>query len=286
MKKVIIVTNAYIRNKSQYSQAERISEELRLLKSDCEIVKNLNLAKIENGDIVSKINEPCVFLDKDRVAARLLEKKGLRLFNSAEAIETCDDKMLTHVALSNNGINMPDCVYAPLCYYADAEINYDLMQEVEKLGFPLIAKLNYGSLGSGVFLIKDMRELSGFENANKLYPHFYQKYTGIVGEDIRAIVIGGRFVCAMLRKNERDFRSNIGLGGRGEEVKPNPKLCELCERVASILKLDYCGIDILYDSRGNTYICEVNSNAFFSEIEKVCKVNIAKKYAEHILKFI
>ncbi|MDE6597868.1 MAG: hypothetical protein K2K60_04440, partial [Clostridia bacterium] len=61
-------------------------------------------------------------------------------------------------------------------------------------------------------------------------------------------------------------------------------LKDLCEKVARILNLDYCGIDILLDNDGKRYVCEVNSNAFFAEAEKVCGVNIAKKYAQLIIK--
>ena len=121
--KNIIVVNAYIKNASQIMQAERISEEMRKLGNQCEIVKNINLAEIKDGKTVADKVDCCVFLDKDKAAARLFEKCGIKLFNSANAIEMCDNKMLTHIALANCGINMPDTVYSPLCYYKDAEIS-------------------------------------------------------------------------------------------------------------------------------------------------------------------
>lgn len=49
--KVLIVVNAYINNKSQINQAERIAEELRLLGGDCAIVKNVGLADIKEGKV-------------------------------------------------------------------------------------------------------------------------------------------------------------------------------------------------------------------------------------------
>lgn len=281
--KCIIVVNAYIRNKSQLSQAQRIAEELRLLSVDCEILKNINLAEIKDGKIIAPNADICIFLDKDRAAARLLEKSGIKLFNRAEAIENCDDKMLTHIALADNGISMPNSIYAPLCYYGDAKINEDFLKKVEELGYPLVAKKCFGSLGAGVYLINNHTELVAFEEQNKLTAHFYQKFIGNGGEDIRVIVIGGKYVCAMKRKNKQDFRSNIELGGQGENYVADRNLIELCEKVAAILKLDYCGIDILTDNKGRRYVCEVNSNAFFAEAERVCGVNIAKKYAEMII---
>lgn len=279
----IIVVNAYIRNKSQLAQAQRIAEELRLLGVECEIVRNVNLAKICNGNIAAEKTDVCVFLDKDRVAARLLEKSGVKLFNCADAIEVCDDKMLTHIALANSGITMPDSIYAPLCYYDDAKVDSNFLKQVETLGYPLVAKKCFGSLGAGVYLINSFSELEEFESSNKLVAHFYQRFIGRGGEDIRCILIGGQFVCAMKRTNTHDFRSNIELGGHGEKYEADSELVELCENTAKILNLDYCGIDVLTDSNGKRYICEVNSNAFFAEAERVCGVNIAKKYAELII---
>ena len=284
--KVLVVENAYIKNQSQISQAERIAEELTLLGAAVDIKKNFNLAQITGNRITAQGYDFCVFLDKDRVAARLLEKSGMRLFNSAQAIETCDDKMLTNIALANAGFNLPDCVYAPLCYHAESDVNGGFLKEVEKaLGFPLVAKTNYGSLGAGVTLIKNAEELQAYEKRNLTLPHFYQKFIVCgCGEDIRVLVVGGKCVCAMKRRNENDFRSNIELGGKGENYPLNGALSELCVKVAQTLSLDYCGVDILVGKDGKFYICEVNSNAFFAAAEKVCGVNVAKAYAEYMLK--
>ncbi|MDE7452939.1 MAG: RimK family alpha-L-glutamate ligase [Clostridia bacterium] len=279
----LIVVNAYIKNKSQKMQAERIAEELRLLGAECEVAENINLSQISGGKAIGKNCDCCIFLDKDKASARLFEKRRIRLFNSAKAIEICDDKMITHIELLNHGIPMPDSLYAPLCYYPDAEIPEKFLNGVAELGFPLIAKLCYGSLGSGVFKIENKAELRDFEEQNKLRAHFYQKFIGHGSEDIRVIVIGGKYVCAMKRRNEHDFRSNVEQGGVGEKYTADEQLIELCEKVASVLQRDYCGIDVLTDFDGKRYICEVNSNAFFAEAERVCGVNIAKKYAELII---
>lgn len=286
--KVLIVTNAYMFNRSQSSQAKRICEELTALGAEVEIKRNFDLARITNGEINAEGYGFCVFLDKDRIAARMLEKSGLRLFNRATAVEVCDDKMLTHIALANNGVSMPDCIYAPLCYNSDQQPNEDFLKKVKKtLGFPLVAKINYGSLGASVELIKDEDRLHAYEKNNMFLPHFYQRFIDCgCGEDIRVIVVGGKFLCAMKRHNDNDFRSNIELGGTGSLYEADEELIKLCEKVAYLLNLDYCGIDILTDKNGTRYVCEVNSNAFFAAAERVCGVNVAKAYASHMLKMV
>ena len=286
--KVLIVVNAYIKNKSQVSQAERIAEELNGRGATAEIKKNFALAEISGNTVAAEKYDFCVFLDKDRVAARLLEKSGMRLFNTAAAVEVCDDKMLTNIALANGGFNIPDCIYAPLCYNEGSEINADFLNRTaQKLGLPLVAKTNYGSLGAGVTLINSVDELYAYEKKNLTLPHFYQRLIDCgCGEDIRVIVIGGKAICAMKRRNESDFRSNIELGGKGEKYTLTKELATLCEKVAKTLALDYCGVDILTDKNGNTYVCEVNSNAFFAAAERVCGVNVAGAYAEYMLETI
>lgn len=284
MKKVLIVLNAYQRYGAQTSKAARLKEELEKLGAEVEVVNNFRLADVIGGNSVSPYNCRCVFLDKDKAAAYLLEKAGCRLFNSARAMELCDDKMLTHAALCGAGINMPHTVYAPLCYYADTPAPEEFLKSVgESLGFPLVAKLCYGSLGSGVFLIDGSDSLCEFEEQNKLQAHLYQQYITPAGTDVRCIVIGGKFVCAMKRTNDGDFRSNVELGGHGEKFDPDGEIIGMCEQAARVLGLDYCGIDILLGGDGKKYLCEVNSNAFFAEAERVCGVNIAKKFAELII---
>lgn len=282
--KVLIVLNAYQRSGAQVSKAERLKCELEALGADVEITKNFRLADVEGANSVSQYACKCVFLDKDKAAAYLLEKAGCRLYNSARAMELCDDKMLTHAALCDEGIPMPHTIYAPLCYYPDAPLPEEFLKGVgSSLGYPLVAKLCYGSLGAGVFLITDYAALCEFEGKNKLLAHLYQQYITPAGTDVRCIVVGGKFLCAMKRVNSSDFRSNVELGGHGEKYEADAKLIDMCERAARALGLDYCGIDVLFGGDGERYVCEVNSNAFFAEAERVCGVNIAKKFAELII---
>jgi glutathione synthase/RimK-type ligase-like ATP-grasp enzyme len=58
------------------------------------------------------------------------------------------------------------------------------------------------------------------------------------------------------------------------------------ERVAAILKLDYCGVDLLEGPNQEPVLCEVNSNAFIQGIEQVTKHNVAEDYAKYIYKVI
>lgn len=90
----------------------------------------------------------------------------------------------------------------------------------------------------------------------------------------------------MLRYSESDFRSNSALGGKAKKFEPSKDFIEVAEKVAKILNLDYMGIDLMFGKSGEPILCEVNSNAFFTTMEEVCNVNVAKAYAEHIVSTI
>ena len=291
MKRAAIIINAYSRLKSALNQPVRLKEELAKLGVDAEILPNDAFFCTVEGDggIVSRLSgfDFVVYLDKDKYVARMLQKSGVRLFNRAEAIEDCDDKMLTAIRLANAGIPMPPTVPGLLCYDENAPLNAAAMDRAAQiLGYPLVVKSSYGSLGSGVHLARDAGELKDICQKLKCSPHLFQKFIAeSSGRDARVIVVGGEVTAAMTRTAHGDFRSNLELGGSGSPLVPDDGLAELCRRVARHICLDYCGIDILFGSNGYL-VCEVNSNAFFGGIERVTGINVAAAYAAHMYRSV
>ena len=284
--KGLIVMNGYPSGEKFYRQSARIKDELEKLGVPTDVLLNGELkARVsENATPIAALDEYsfCVYLDKDKYLSRILEGAGMRLFNSAEAIEVCDDKMTTYLCLQGAGVKIPTTISAPLCYTPNSQPKDSFLDEVESLGYPVVAKKSYGSFGAGVRLAKNRQELEEIEREWMHLPHFYQEFVGAKGRDIRVIVIGKKAVAGMRRiATEGEFRSNIELGGHGERIELSKEYVRVAERVAEHLNLDYCGVDLL---EGETpIVCEVNSNAFFEGLESVTGVSIAKKYAEYIV---
>ena len=282
--KGVILTNPYDTYSAQQHKVCRMQQELTALGVDTRIVANDKfVAGVVNGDIQCKLDADFVlFFDKDKYTGEMLTKCGIRLFNSAQATAICDDKMFTHIVLSNHGIPMPDTLPGALCYNPSGEISDEyLNQAIDRLGLPMVVKQCYGSYGEQVYLASTKKELTNLLSEIKtkayLLQHFEQQSCG---KDMRVIVIGGKAVCAMLRENDKDFRSNIAHGGKATAVEISKTVAEMCEKAARVIGLDYCGIDVLL---GDTpKICEVNSNAMFEAMESATGVNVAKLYAEHI----
>ncbi len=279
MKRALILINAYTQNERELNQPRRLKGEFARLGVEAEILRNGDPAFLQNGDMGYDF---CVFLDKDRAVSHLLEKRGLRLFNAADAIETCDDKMRTYLALLGK-FPMPETVPAPLCYTPAAPVPEEFLRAVEgRLGLPLVVKENYGSLGGGVHLARTHEDLRALAENLKLKPICFQRFIAeSEGRDLRVILVGGKAVASMKRQNAVDFRSNLERGGVGEKAVLDADAVRLCEGVASEIGLDYCGVDLLFGREGYL-VCEVNSNAFFGGIERVTGVNVARAYAEYI----
>ena len=280
------MVNPYDTSRAQIRKTARMQEEFAALGVETRVVRNDGLAVyVCDGRIKCNINEDFVlYFDKERIIASMLEKAGIRLFNRAEATEICDDKMLTHAVLADSGILMPDTIAGPLCYCADARVDSDsyMRKIVDRLGLPVVVKECHGSFGEQVYLCDSISQLRDKLEEIKGKPHLLQRYeAGSRGSDMRVIVIGGKAVCAMRRINAHDFRSNVALGGKGESTAIPRDIEIMCEKAASIIGLDYCGVDVLLTDPPK--LCEVNSNAMFEEMESVTQFNVARAYALHIV---
>ena len=286
MKRVLIVINGYGLAGGITHQVERLKEEFSLRGVQVEIIKNTQVfAYIFEGNI--KISLPkydfVLYLDKDRYVAELLEKAGYKLYNSIDSIIKCDDKMLTHIRLSNEGLKMPTTISSTLCYTDNGNRDY-LKPVIEKIGLPMIVKENYGSLGKQVYLANDYQELLEIENKLIHVPHIFQEFIQCSkGKDFRIIVIGGKVIAYMKRENKNSYLSNLATGGTASKVDLPKEYLDAAVKAAKILGLDYCGVDILEGPNGEPIISEVNSNAFYEGIEKTTGINVAGCYVDYLL---
>ena len=287
MKRVLIIINGYGLAGGIQHQVARLQEEFKKRGVEVEIIKNTQVfAYIFEGK--TKISLPkydfVIYLDKDRYVAELLEKAGYKLFNSIDSIIKCDDKMLTHICLADEGVIMPSTISSTLCYTDNGNRDY-LKPVIEKLGLPMIVKENYGSLGKQVYLANNYDELLAIENKLIHVPHIFQEFIECSkGKDYRIIVIGGKVVAYMKRENPNSYLSNLATGGSASKVELPKEFLDTAEKCAKILGLDYCGVDILEGPNGEPIVSEVNSNAFYEGIEKTTGVNVAGCYVDYLFK--
>lgn len=250
------------------------------------------LSLYTNAELSASIGEPLpfretpdfvLFWDKDVSLARQIEAQQIPVFNSADAIEVCDDKAKTHLALS--GFPMPETIIAPKTFPNIGFTETSFLQKIsERLSFPIVVKEACGSFGAQVYLAHNMEELVKITKEHADVPLIFQKLIQeSFGRDVRINVVGHKAVASMLREStDGDFRSNVTLGGCGAAYTPTREECALAEAVSRKLGLDFAGIDILFGKDG-PLVCEVNSNAHFKSTYDCTGINLADLIAEHII---
>ena len=282
----IIIVNQNIGH-NQY-KIDRFQDECQKRNIQLDVfINDGTLAEIINGEV--KINLPkadfVFYFDKDIYLARLMEKAGYRLFNRADFIKLCDDKMLTFIRCSNLGINMPKTIAGPLVYTDLKEENLKFLDTIiDQLGLPMVVKKVYGSLGEGVYLVNTKQELVKLYKNTYRNPLIFQEYEkNSFGKSVRVLIIDGKVFGSFIRKNSNDFRSNFG-DDASSKVLDDPEVYEsFAQDIADKLQIEYAGIDLLVDSHNKPILCEINSNAFFEEFEKVTKLNVASAVLDMVI---
>ncbi len=261
----------------EYLLAAAKSEGIELiLKTSAELCNCLDEPLQEKPDFA-------IFWDKDYPLARRLQGAGVRLFNNAEGIRLCDDKILTALTLQGK-VAMPKTVIAPKTFdgvgYTDLAF---LRVAEEKLGFPMVVKEAFGSFGQQVYLAQDGVQLRSIVEKIGAKPFLMQEFIlSSKGRDLRINVVGGKVVGAMLRENSGDFRSNISGGGTGKSYSPTKAQAEMALRACEALGLDFAGVDVLFGENGEPLLCEVNSNPHFKSSLEYTGVDVALEIIRYI----
>ena len=224
-----------------------------------------------------------LFWDKDIGLAKRLEREGLRLFNSAEAIEICDSKALTAQALFGH-VASPKTVIAPKTFENVGYNSYNFLENATRvLGLPIVIKECYGSFGAQVYLASTLDEAKKIVSALGHKDFIMQEFIAESrGRDVRVNVVGGRVVSAMERYNDSDFRSNITNGGKMRAAELTPEIEAAAIRAAEAIGLDFAGVDVLFGKDGPV-VCEVNSNPHFKSSLECTGVDMSEAIMDYIV---
>ncbi len=250
------------------------------VKTNIDIIFNIDKFVEEKYDFV-------LFWNKDVNAGKMLENRGVRIFNSSNAIDVCDHKGLTFVSLMNSGVDMPKTILAPKTYKQVGYPSLDFLTNIEEiLGFPMVIKESRGSFGKQVYLVKTHNELVDMVENLAGNDFIFQQYISTShGRDVRIEVVGNKVVAAALRNSvDGDFRSNATLGGKMTAYSPSESQIQMAEKVSKLLGLDFAGVDILFGENGKPILCEVNSNAHFKNLFDATGIDTANYIADYIIK--
>lgn len=280
-----LVINAFLQTKKFKEIYEMLQASFLKRKVEIQIKTNVELMVIIQNQKNLKIDF-VLFWDKDVFLAHHLENRGIRVFNSSKVIEICDDKGLTALYLENHQIPMPKTILAPFTYqnigYPDLSF---LKMVTEQLSFPFIVKENKGSFGQQVYLVQNQEELHQIVMQIGCKNMLFQEYIASShGQDVRLYVIGKKVVLAVKRiANGNDFCANVSHGGKMIPFTPDSSYIDLAEKVATLLNVDFAGIDLLIGDHGQPLFCEINSNAHFKNVYLATGVDLSILLVDYIL---
>jgi ribosomal protein S6--L-glutamate ligase len=209
---------------------------------------------------------------------RQLEMMGVYPLNESVGIGRSRDKLRSMQLLARDGIGLPVTAFAH-----DPKQTEEVLKVVG--GAPVVIKLLEGTQGIGVVLADTQRSaksvVEAFRGAhvNILVQEFIKEAGG---EDIRALVIGGKVVAAMRRTGaEGEFRSNLHRGGSANSIKITAEERSTAIRAAKAMGLNVCGVDMLRSNHGPV-VMEVNSSPGLEGVEKATGIDVAGLIIEFI----
>jgi [lysine-biosynthesis-protein LysW]--L-2-aminoadipate ligase len=209
----------------------------------------------------------------------VLEHWGVPVHNAARVTATCNDKLLTTLALLQAGVPTPET----LLTFEQATA----LQGIERLGYPAVLKPMTGSWGRLLARVNDrdaaeailehQETLGGYQHAL----HYIQEYVAKPQRDIRAFVVGERTICAIYRSSPH-WVTNTARGAVASNCPLTPELNDLCLRAARAVGGGILAIDVFEDEQRGYLVNEINATMEFRNSIAPTGVDIAQEMLDYI----
>ncbi|HIZ87498.1 MAG TPA: ATP-grasp domain-containing protein [Candidatus Coprenecus pullistercoris] len=208
--------------------------------------------------------------------SRWYEEQGVRVINSSGSMILCRDKRRSGEVLAAAGVPVPKVL--------------SMEEAAGGAAYPFVLKLNFGSKGENVFLVRNETEYRDAQEACRreetlrlealargvsefgetpeeircgCEPMLQEFVASSSGRDIRVWVTGEEVAGHVLRYNPSSFKSNFAAGGSFRQIPLPPEAASTAMAAARACGLFFAGVDLLYDGDGGFKVCEINGNAGF-----------------------
>lgn len=248
---------------------------------------------IDDGELLLDLSNPderwrsydavlCRSLSQSRglAVSQVLEHWGVHVYNSAAVTATCNDKLLTTLALLHVGIPTPRTM---LAFEA-----HEALHGVEALGYPVVLKPLAGSWGRLLARVNDRNAAEAvLEHRETLGSyqhsiHYIQEYIAKPQRDIRAFVVGDRTICAIYRTSEH-WVTNTARGAIASNCPVTPELDRLCVSAARAVGGGILAIDVLEDAERGLLVNEINATMEFRNSIAPTGVDIPDAMLDYVL---
>jgi [lysine-biosynthesis-protein LysW]--L-2-aminoadipate ligase len=231
------------------------------------------------GDIVL---ERCVSYFRGLHFTACLEFLDVPVINKFAVASNCGNKMITSLLLKKHNVPTPKTYFS---FSSETALN-----NLEKIGYPMVIKPVVGSWGRGVMALKDrdtadaiieVRELSDGP-LDRIY--YLQEMINRPPRDIRAISVGDQVIAAMYRTSAGGFKTNIALGAEPVPCEITKELEDICINASKAVGGGILGVDLMEDKKRGLLVHEINNTVEFKGLAKVSKKNIPKEMIDFAVK--
>jgi RimK family alpha-L-glutamate ligase len=209
-------------------------------------------------------------------ALHCLEKNGVLIINSPEAVEKTVNKFYTTFLLAQAGLKVPPTIVT--------ESSAEAMEAYNILGGDVVVKPIFGSCGRGMMRLENpdlaQRVFLAMEQCN--YVYYLQKFVPCGNRDVRVFVLGEKVLATVLRENTF-WKANFACGAKVHRWKLCKEAEEAALQAAKVTGVDYAGVDLLYSEQGEILVTEVNGIPGWEGLQQVCELNVAKEIVSYVL---
>ncbi len=232
-------------------------------------------------DFGNIVLERCVSYFRGLHFTACLEFMDVPVINEFQVAINCGNKMFMTLLLKKHNIPTPKTYFS---FSKDAAI-----ENIEKVGYPLVIKPIIGSWGRGVMQVKDRDTIDAIIETRELTdgPHdriyYFQELIKRPPRDIRVITVGDNAIAAMYRKSSGGFKTNIALGADPEICEITSEMEDLAIKTSKAVGGGILGVDMMEDEKRGLIVHEGNNTVEFKGLAKVANRNIPKEMVEFAL---
>jgi len=249
---------------------------------DAKITQVNTESKKSDFDFGDVVLERCVSYFRGLHFTACLEFLDVPVINSFEVANNCGNKMITSLLLKKHNVPTPKTYFT---FSSEAAL-----ENLEKIGYPVVIKPVVGSWGRGVMPLKDRDTADAIIEVRELNDgpldriYYLQEMVNRPPRDIRVIVVGDQVVAAMYRTSSGSFKTNIAVGGEPMACEITKELEDVCMKAAKAVGGGILGVDVMEDKKRGLVVHEVNNTVEFKGLAKVVKKDIPKEMIDFAIK--
>ncbi len=249
---------------------------------DAKITQVNTESKKSDFDFGDVVLERCVSYFRGLHFTACLEFLDVPVINNFEVSNNCGNKMITSLLLKKHNVPTPKTYFS---FSSEAAL-----ENLEKIGYPMVIKPVVGSWGRGVMPLKDRDTADAIIEVRELNDgpldriYYLQEMVNRPPRDIRVIVVGDQVVAAMYRTSSGSFKTNIAVGGEPVACEITKELEDVCMKAAKAVGGGILGVDLMEDKKRGLVVHEVNNTVEFKGLAKVAKKNIPKEMIDFAIK--